>query len=135
MEFRIGDLAHATHTSAPTVRYYEQIGLLPPPERKGAQRRYTDEDVRRLTFVRRCRDFGFPIEQVRTLVALMHDGRQPCSQARDIAAAHLSSIREQLRELHALEASIAALIEAAEDVCSGGSGADCVMLDELAQPL
>ena len=53
MELKIGDLARATGTSTPTVRYYEQIGLLPAPQRRGAQRRYGDGDVRRLTFIRR----------------------------------------------------------------------------------
>lgn len=72
---KIGHLAQATQTSAPTIRYYEDTGLLPPPLRQaGSQRIYREEDVRRVTFIRRCRDFGFSIDQIRLLVSLMHDG-------------------------------------------------------------
>lgn len=134
MELKIGELAQATGTSAPTVRYYEQIGLLPVARRRGAQRRYGEDDVRRLTFVRRCREFGFPIEQVRLLLTLMDDNERSCLEARDIAASHLIAVRDKLAELHALERSIAGFIEAADAVCSGGSGADCAVLGELAEP-
>ena len=61
-ELKIGALARVAQTSVPTVRYYEQIGLLPPAARQGgSQRVYAEADVRRLTFIRRCREFGFPI--------------------------------------------------------------------------
>jgi len=71
---RIGDLAGRTGTSAPTIRYYEQIGLLRHATRQsGNHRVYTREDVERLTFIRRCREFDFSIEQVRVLVSLLDD--------------------------------------------------------------
>jgi DNA-binding transcriptional MerR regulator len=134
MGLKIGELARATRTTAPTIRYYEEIGLLPRPTRVGAQRRYGEDDVRRLTFIRRCRDFGFPIEQVRILTSLTQDSERPCNQAREIAEAHLAALREKLRELHELEHSIAGFIEAADVACPGGSGADCVVLQQLAEP-
>ncbi len=63
---KIGDLAARTGTTAPTIRYYEEIGLLPRADRQDSgQRRYGHEDIKRLTLIRRCRDFGLPIEQVR----------------------------------------------------------------------
>jgi DNA-binding transcriptional MerR regulator len=72
---RIGALAEHTGTSAPTIRYYEEIGLLrAAPRQAGNQRVYGRDDVERLTFIRRCREFDFSIEQVRTLVGLL---RQP----------------------------------------------------------
>ncbi len=129
---RIGELAEAAGTSAPTVRYYEQVGLLPPPDRRGGQRHYDEADVRRLRFIRRCRDFGFALDQVRIMVALLGDDHRSCLQARDLAAAQLAAVREQLRELHALEAGIAGLLEAAETLCAGGPGAQCVVLEALA---
>lgn len=134
MGLKIGELAQVTGTTAPTIRYYEEIGLLALPTRVSGQRRYGDDDVRRLTFIRRCRDFGFPIEQVRILTSLMQDSQRPCGEARDIAEAHLAAVREKLRELHALEHSIAGFIEAADIACPGGSGADCVVLEQLAEP-
>src|SRR3712207_4811466 len=82
---KIGALAERTGTTTPTIRYYEAIGLLPPAGRQaGGQRRYGDDDVRRLTFVRRCREFGFSVEQVRDLVALVEDPARDCTEARDI---------------------------------------------------
>ncbi|BBZ15310.1 MerR family transcriptional regulator [Mycobacterium branderi] len=134
MDLKIGELARATGTTASTIRYYEDAGLLPHPSRAGGQRRYGDDDVRRLTFIRRCRDFGFPIEQVRILETLMHDSERSCTHARDLADAHLAAVREKLRELRALEHSIAEFIKVADATCCGGSGADCVVLQELAEP-
>ena len=134
MNLKIGELSQAADTTAPTIRYYEQIGLLPRPSRTSGQRRYGDEDVRRLTFIRRCRNFGFPIEQVRVLATLLCDSERSCGEARDVAVAHLAAVRKKVRELRALEQNIAALIEASDAACSGGAGADCVMLEELAEP-
>jgi MerR family transcriptional regulator, copper efflux regulator len=77
-ELKIGDLAERTGTSVPTIRYYEEIGLLPRALRQaGGQRVYSADDVERLTFIRRCRDFDFSIDEVRALVAIVHDPRVP----------------------------------------------------------
>ncbi len=130
--YKIGALAGRTHTNAPTIRYYEQIGLLRRPDRQdGNQRRYSDEDVGRLTFIRRCREFGFSIEQVRTLASLVQDRSRSCMEARDIAQAHLADVRAKLRELKALEKSIAAFVATCDAKCVGGPGPDCVILDDL----
>lgn len=129
---RIGALAERTGTNAATIRYYEQINLLPRADRQdGNQRRYGDEDVRRLTFIRRCRDFGFSIEQVRTLVALVQDRSRSCMEARDLAQTHLNDIRVKLRELRELEKSIAQFVAVCDAECAGGPGPDCVILDDL----
>lgn len=129
---RIGALAERTGTNAATIRYYEQINLLPRADRQeGNQRRYGDGDVRRLTFIKRCRDFGFSIEQVRTLASLVQDRSRSCMEARDLAQTHLATIRAKLRELKALEKSIAQFVEVCEAECVGGPGPDCVILDDL----
>ncbi len=130
--FKIGDLAERTGTNTPTIRYYEEIGLLPRPNRQeGNQRRYGDEDVRRLTFVRRCRDFGFSIEQVRTLTSLVQDRSRSCFEARDLAQEHLTKVRAKLKELRELEKSIAGFVESCGVACAGGPGPDCVILEDL----
>ena len=77
---RIGELARRAGTSVPTIRYYEAIGLLRLADREASgQRIYGGDDVRRLSFIRRCRDFGFSIDVVRSLVALADDHERPCS--------------------------------------------------------
>src|SRR6185437_3284311 len=132
-EMKIGRLAKATDTTTPTIRYYEDIGLLPTASRQpGSQRVYGEADVRRLTFIRRCRDFGFPIDKVRLLVSLVQNLERSCSEARDLAFAHLVEIRQKLAELQELEHSIASFVDSCDQSCAGGSGADCVMLEELA---
>jgi DNA-binding transcriptional MerR regulator len=95
-------LAKRTGTSVPTIRYYEQIGLLRRPMRSGGQRIYDNETVRRLAFVRRCREFDFSIEEVRSLLALMQNGKS-CTEARNLAEGHLVALRRKLVELKALE--------------------------------
>lgn len=133
-ELKIGELARAAGTTPSTIRYYEDIGLLPLPGRVGGQRRYRHDAVGRVTFIRHCREFGFPIDQVRTLASLMQDNDRSCSEAREVAETHLASIREKIAELHALERDITGFLDAADGVCDGGPGADCAVLRGLAEP-
>jgi DNA-binding transcriptional MerR regulator len=127
---RIGILADMAGTSVPTVRYYEQIGLLRPAVRqRGGQRTYDREDVRRLAFVRRCREFGFSIDEVRALLSLT--GSASCSEARDLAERHLETVRLKLAELKALETSIASLVSTCNSTCAGGIATDCSIFVDL----
>jgi MerR family transcriptional regulator, copper efflux regulator len=133
-KLKIGGLADRSGTNAPTIRYYEEIGLLRPADRQsGGQRTYGDADVKRLTFIRRCRDFGFSIEQVRSLVALVEDRDRSCMDARDLAQAHLTAVRARLTELKALERSIAGFVANCDASCAGGPGPDCVILEDLSR--
>ena len=132
---KIGALAAQTGVSTPTIRYYEEIGLLPRPSRQdGGQRSYDVADVRRLTFIRRCRDFGFSIEQVRDLVSLMRDQTRSCEEAGALTRRHLLDVREKIAELEALARSIEAFVSRCETACAGGPGAECPVLEELAEP-
>jgi len=129
---KIGGLAKQTGTNAPMIRYYEEIGLLQSAGRQaGNQRVYGDADVKRLTFIRRCRELGFSIDQVRSLVALVQDPASPCVQARDLAQEHLTAVRAKLAELKALERGLAAFVTDCDASCAGGVGSDCVILDDL----
>lgn len=131
---KIGTLARRTGTNAPTIRYYEEIGLLRSADRQaGGQRVYSEDDIKQLTFIRRCREFGFSIEQVRSLVALMQDPSLSCMQARDLAHGHLVAVRSKLADLKALEHSIAAFVASCDASCAGGPGPDCVILDDLSK--
>lgn len=131
---KIGTLAKETGTNSPTIRYYESIGLLPAAARQeGGQRTYDAADVRRLTFIRRCRDFGFSIDQVRLLVGLSEDPSRSCLEVQEIANAHLAAIREKLTELQALERTIAGFAESCTTSCVGGPGPECVPLVNLGE--
>lgn len=133
-DLKIGALAKQTGTNAPTIRYYEEIGLLRSVGRQaGNQRVYSDADVKSLTFIRRCREFGFSIDQVRSLAALLHDPASSCAQARELAQEHLIAVRAKLAELKALERTVAAFVASCDESCPGGSGPDCVILDDLSK--
>src|SRR5690242_15573841 len=96
-DMTIGALAARAGCTVPTVRYYEEIALLPEADRRtGGHRIYGDADLRRLTFIRRCRDFGFSIEQIRELVTLTPD--RDCAAARDLVAVRLDEVRKKLKE-------------------------------------
>lgn len=131
----IGAVAKRTGCTVPTIRYYEDIGLLPPAARTDAgQRHYGEATLRRLTFIRRCRDFGFSIEQVRELVGLVDQPDRPCMEVRDIAAIHLTEVRRKLDELRALEAGLKAFVCSCDTACAGGAAIDCSILEDLALP-
>jgi DNA-binding transcriptional MerR regulator len=128
----IGALSAQTGCNVPTIRYYEQIGLLPAPQRAAnGHRYYRDTDLKRLTFIKRCRDFGFPIEQVRVLANLFEDGDRSCADVRDTAQEHLDAVRAKLEELRQLEASLATFVEGCDAACRGGPTRDCVIIEDL----
>lgn len=129
----IGLLAQQAGCSVPTIRYYEEIGLLPAvPRTEGGRRVYGPATVRRLSFIRRCRDFGFSIEQVRELVGLVDEPNRPCVEVRELAAKHLAQVRDKLAELQALESSMSAFVESCDTACAGGAALDCTILEDLA---
>lgn len=131
----IGRLAKAAGVTTPTIRYYEEIGLLPPASRTAAgQRIYDDNALERLTFIRRCRDFGFSIEQVRVLAGLSVSKDRDCVEVRDIAQGHLNNVREKMRELKLLEKSLQRFVALCDAFCAGGAGRDCVVFKNLANP-
>ena len=101
----IGRLAAATGVNLETIRYYERIGLMAPPDRtEGGHRTYAEADRRRLAFVRRGRELGFSLDEVRALLALAAPGRRSCADVEAIAAAHLAEVRAKIADLVRLEA-------------------------------
>ena len=131
----IGAAARKAGCSVPTIRYYEEIGLLAPAARTdGNQRHYDEAALRRLAFIRRCRDFGFSLEQVRELVGLADHPDRDCVELRAIAQAQLLEVHRKLKELRELEASLAGFICSCDAACAGGPVADCTILEDLATP-
>ncbi len=126
---RIGELGEATGTKVETIRYYEQTGLLPPPERTSANyRRYGSDHLARLSFVRRARDLGFSIEQIRDLLDLSDDHSRDCCTIDAIATAHLREVDRKIADLKALRRELAQVITS----CQGGTTAECRILEALA---
>ena len=122
----IGKLAEAAKVNFETVRYYESIGLMPRPTRtNGGQRDYDEEHIRQLIFIRRARELGFRIEEIRSLLALNRSGG-PCPDVRAIATIHLADVREKLSALREMEQALAFAI----DDCPGERSL-CTILDML----
>jgi MerR family transcriptional regulator, copper efflux regulator len=129
----IGALASATGVTAPTIRYYEDIGLLPAPDRSaGGRRTYGRVDVERLCFIRRARDFGFSIEEVRRLAGLSVSPGGDCSDVRDVASRHLVAVRSRLADLKALEATLTGFVGLCDASCAGGPTSDCAVFEVMA---
>lgn len=134
-DLSIGMAASSTGCTVPTIRYYEEIGLLPEAARRiGGHRVYSEADVRLLTFIRRCRDFGFPIEQIRKLVTLIGLPDRDCVELRNVAAEHLTKVQHQMKELRALERSLKSFVGECDAQCAGGPVKECVILEDLAAP-
>ncbi|WP_367345239.1 helix-turn-helix domain-containing protein [Stenotrophomonas bentonitica] len=124
----IGQLARQTGTNAATIRYYETVGLLQPPRRSGGNYRYySAQDQRRLVFVRRARELGFSIEQVRELIALGEQSEHECSSVDEVVKAHIADIARRVRDLQALQGEL----ERMTGNCPGGRVADCRVLEAL----
>ena len=129
---RIGALAEMSGCSVPTIRYYEEVGLIPPASRRSSGHRVYDADaVQLLAFIRRCRDFGFTIQQTRALVSLSHGKDRDCVEARDIAQEQLKAVRAKMLELMDLERSLARFVESCNANCLGGAAPKCTILKDL----
>jgi DNA-binding transcriptional MerR regulator len=125
--FPIGTLSRATGVKAPTIRYYEGIGLLPDAPRTESNRRlYGAAEVRRLRFIRHARDLGFEIEDIRQLLSLAADPQGPCAEAHGITKAHISAINDKIARLKALRAELQAMVASDE-----GRIADCRIIEAL----
>ena len=109
--FSIGDLSRRAGVKVPTIRYYEQMGLISAPDRtQGNQRRYEKGDLDRLTFVRHARDLGLPIEAIKELLSLSRHPEEPCDRADRIAQEQLDEVREKIARLKKLEAELARIV-------------------------
>jgi Cu(I)-responsive transcriptional regulator len=127
--YSIGELAGATDTKVETIRYYERIGLLPKPKRTtGNYRSYEADHLGRLSFIRRARDLGFSIDQVRNLIGLADDKDRPCETVDEIAREHLADVDRRIADLKNLRRELDALIRQ----CRHGTIAECRILDALA---
>jgi Cu(I)-responsive transcriptional regulator len=126
--FNIGELARAAATPAPTIRYYEKIGLLQSPTRSSSNyRRYDEDDLAKLSFVRRARDLGFSIDQVRNLLDLSDQREHDCATIDLLTQQHLETIEQKIADLTAMKTHLSRLLSS----CQGGRVADCRIIDAL----
>lgn len=124
----IGALSQSTGVNIETIRYYERIGLLPPPPRSaGRHRQYADAHQQRLVFIRRARELGFSLEEVRALLGLGGGHDLTCGEVRALTEHHISAIRDKVRDLKRLERTLSQL--AAQ--CKADKVPDCPILDAL----
>jgi MerR family mercuric resistance operon transcriptional regulator len=126
----IGELSRRSGVNIETIRYYERVQMLPTPPRTASGRRmYGEKELRILVFIRRGRELGFHLEDIRTLLRLGARRTIPCAEASEIAARHLREIRSKLRDLKKLER----LLAKALTKCPGGmiTSDECPILDIL----
>jgi len=125
----IGDLAKATGVKVVTIRYYEQVGLMPTPSRtEGNYRAYKAEHVRRLEFIRRLRGLGFTLDHVRDLLRLSSEKNQACTEVDQITMRHLNEVEDKIKDLRKLASELRRLSRR----CQGnGRIAECRIIEAL----
>ena len=127
LAIQIGELSRRTGCNIETIRYYERIGLLPAPPRRGRYRSYGAKDVGRLGFVRRARELGFTLDQVRALLNLSTGGQASCAEVRALAASHLIDVRARIADLKRMEQVLADSVLA----CDAGGDPGCPLIQAL----
>jgi MerR family mercuric resistance operon transcriptional regulator len=124
----IGKVAEQTGCHIETIRYYEKEGLLPPPGRsEGGHRLYTPALIARLVFIRRSRELGFSMEEIRGLLSVVDGEQVSCEQVKHLADTHLKDIGEKISDLRRMEKTLREL----SNQCSGNDVPDCPIIEAL----
>jgi len=128
MIYSIGELSQKTGVKVPTIRYYEQSGLIAAPTRSsGNQRRYTQKELDCLSFIKHARDLGLSIQAIQELIELNNHPEESCAHADKIAATHLLDIQERIARLQILEAELLRITEG----CHGNQISECYVIHSL----
>ncbi len=123
-----GALAREAGVNIETIRYYENIGLMPEPFRAGnGYRIYDETDLKRLSFIRRCRELGFSLDEVRGLLSLVDGGDYTCAEVRDLSIVRLGDVRQKIRDLRKMERTLKEMVSQ----CDGGLVPECPIVDRL----
>ena len=126
--FTIGSLSKGTGCNIETIRYYERIGLLPkPPRSRGGHRLYEEQHLKRLTFVRRCRELGFTLEEVRSFLGMVDGGNYTCADVKVLTLNHAGEVKRKIADLRRLEKVLRGMAEQ----CAGGEVPECPIIDAL----
>lgn len=128
-DFMIGELAKRADTRVQTIRYYEEIGVMPKAIRAANNRRlYNETHLERLTFIRHSRDLGFSLDNIRNLLELSDQPDRPCEEVDTIARGHLKEVERKIAALQVMQAELKRMISH----CSGGTISDCRIIKVLA---
>ena len=123
----IGKLGQASGVNSETIRYYERNGLLPAPARtRSGYRHYREDDIKRLRFIRRGRELGFSLEEIRSLLQLADQPHQPCDAADQLVQQHITEVDARIRDLQAIRAALGQLAG-----CQSQTAAHCRLLEAL----
>ena len=126
--FSIGALSRRSGVKIETIRYYERIALIVSPSRtEGGHRVYNSGHLQRLNFVRRARNLGFTLDEIRALLKLAESQDEPCEDVHKVAAHHLADVRVKLAALEGMERVLAEMV----DQCGQGASPDCPLLEAL----
>ena len=129
---RIGELARATGTKAETIRYYEREGILPAADRTDSNYRdYSDEHLATLTFVRRARELGFSMAQVRELLTLSDHDDKPCDDVDELVQRQMIEVQRKIADLEALRDELGQMLQS----CQADKIGDCRIVESLARPM
>lgn len=127
-EFSIGELAAASGVKVPTIRYYEQIGLLDPPSRtQGNQRRYGLAARERLQFIAHARAMGFPMPSLKAMLRISRHREAPCADIDELVQGRLQEVDERIDRLTRLRKELASMLQS----CRHGTVADCRVVEVL----
>ena len=125
--FKVSELSQQTGIHTETIRYYEKIGLLPPPKRSNnGYRCYTTDSVQQLLFIKTCRSLGFSLEEIKMLYHWQQNPVSHCQQVDDLVAQHLEQVDTKIQQLQEIRAMLANMAE-----CRHGKIADCKAIQEL----
>ena len=124
----IGGLSRKTGCHIETIRYYERIGLLSkPPRTEGGHRLYNKEQIKRLVFIRRSRELGFSLDEIRTLFRLVDGERSTCQEVKTVTEQHLQDVSKKISDLRKLQKTLRAI----SSQCEGGLVPDCPIIEAL----
>ena len=128
LDLSSGALAREAGVNIETIRYYEKIELMPEPLRMGnGYRVYDEADLKRLSFIRRCRELGFSLDEVRGLLGLVDGGDYTCAEVRDLSIVRLGDVRQKIRDLRKMERTLKDMVSQ----CKGGLVPECPIVDRL----
>jgi MerR family mercuric resistance operon transcriptional regulator len=124
----IGRHSRQTGVNVETIRYYERIGILPqPPRTAGGRRIFDGTAARRLIFIRRCRELGFGLDDVRAMLSLVDRDEADCAAIRELTEGHLMEVRSKLAVLRRMERVLATMVKQ----CRSGMVPDCPIVETL----
>ena len=127
-EYSRGTLAKLSGVNSETIRYYESIGLMPePPRTEGGHRIYDESYLKRLSFIRRTRELGFTLKEVRALLELVDGADYTCGEIRDRTIAHLDEVTQKILDLQKMQRTLKSMASK----CAGGQVPECQIIDRL----